>query len=104
MEFIETPIFTKEFRKIMSDGHYRLLQRELLMVPEAGKLIIGSGGLRKLRWSMPERGKRGSIRIIYYFQKPDTIFMLFLYKKNDLENLSLSQVKMLKKITEEYLQ
>jgi hypothetical protein len=103
MEFIETPIFTKEIRRIMPDDLYLLLQKELILRPEAGKLITGSGGLRKLRWSMPGKGKRGSIRIIYYFLTPNTIYMLLPYKKNELETLSAPQLKILKKITEEYL-
>jgi hypothetical protein len=88
----------------MPDELYLILQKELLLHPEAGKLITGSGGLRKLRWSMPGKGKRGSIRIIYYFCKPNTIYMLFPYKKNELETLNPPQLKILKKIMEEYLQ
>lgn len=64
---IETPAFTRRITKLMSDESYRALQSYLVMDPEKGKLIQGSGGLRKLRWSALGRGKRGGSRIIYYW-------------------------------------
>jgi hypothetical protein len=62
------------------DESYRKLQSVLMLRPEAGNVIRGSGGLRKIRWNLPGSGKRGSLRIIYYWNPPGTIFMLFPYR------------------------
>lgn len=67
MRFIETPIFTREVTTLLSDEEYRGLQLALALRPEAGAVIRGGGGLRKLRWSIAGKGKRGGVRIIYYW-------------------------------------
>ena len=66
MEFIETPIFTKRIKQLISDKEYHLLQLELTMRPDSGDLIKHSGGIRKKRWAVSGRGKSGGIRVIYY--------------------------------------
>jgi len=101
--FIETPIFTKELVALITDESYRRLQKELLFRPEAGTPIKGSGGLRKIRWNLPGKGKSGGIRLIYYYDKPSVIYMLFPYKKSAQENLTPSQLKYLTAIIKEYL-
>ena len=73
MEFIETPIFTREIRRLLSDDEYRRMQIALLLRPDIGDLIQGSGGLRKLRWRIAGQGKRGGLRVIYYWVVPDSI-------------------------------
>lgn len=74
------------------------------MRPEAGDLIRGSGGLRKIRWSLPGKGKRGGLRIIYYWDKPgNTFYMLTVYKKSTKGDLTRSQVKILRQLVEEWL-
>ena len=103
MIFIETSIFTKEIKSLLPDSEYRLLQRDLVLRPDAGKLIRGSGGLRKIRWNLPSEGKRGGVRIIYYWDVPDKIYMLFPYKKTEKEDLTLRQLKVLKNIVKEWL-
>ncbi|HLB48212.1 MAG TPA: hypothetical protein VJL59_14485 [Anaerolineales bacterium] len=88
MEFIETSIFTKLIYTYLSDDEYLGLQVFLLKYPEAGKIVPGSGGVRKLRWAMAGRGKRGGARVIYYFKKPDSeIWMLTIYGKSQVENI-----------------
>ena len=74
-----------------------------MLNPGAGAMIKGSGGLRKIRWNLPGVGKRGALRVIYYFDKPETIYMLFMYKKNKQEDLTPEQVKILKKTIKENL-
>lgn len=99
MEFIETPIFTKIVNKYLNDTEYFALQLELMNHPEKGVLIPGSGGLRKIRWSSKGRGKSGGVRIIYYYKCDDyQIWLLTIYAKNEIENISL---KLLKSIKEE---
>jgi mRNA-degrading endonuclease RelE of RelBE toxin-antitoxin system len=82
MTIIETPIFTRRIKTILTDEQYRELQNELIAHPEAGKIISGSGGIRKLRWGGSGRGKRGGSEIIYYwFSQKEVILRLFIYSK-----------------------
>jgi hypothetical protein len=103
MEFIETSIFTKQVLKLLPDQNYQKLQSILLLNPAAGAIIKGSGGLRKIRWNLPGAGKRGALRVIYYFDQPETIYMLFMYKKNEQEDVTPEQLKILKKAIKENL-
>ena len=103
MVFIETSIFTKELVKLLSDDEYRILQHNLVIRPTAGSLIKGTGGLRKIRWKSSGKGKSGGLRIIYYYDPPDKIYMLFPYKKSDQEDLTPAQVKTLSKLVKEFL-
>jgi mRNA-degrading endonuclease RelE of RelBE toxin-antitoxin system len=105
MTIIETPIFTKRLKTLLSDEEYRQLQNSLISDPEAGKIIPHSGGLRKLRWSGSGRGKRGGSRVIYYWvTKRETILLLLIYAKNVQEDLTTEQLKILRKLVEEELQ
>ena len=105
MTIIETPIFTRRIQVMLSDEEYRLLQAHLVNKPDVGKIIPGSGGMRKLRWSAKGHGKRGGIRVIYYwFMSKDIILLLFAYSKNEQDDLTKEQLRQLKKIIErEYL-
>jgi len=103
MIFIETSIFTKEITGLLPDESYRMLQAVLMLRPEAGSVIRGSGGLRKIRWNLPGSGKRGALRVIYFWSPPDTIFMLFPYRKAEQEDLTSDQLKLLRKMVKEFL-
>jgi hypothetical protein len=84
MLFIESPLFTRLVHDYLSDDEYSGLQALLMEHPESGVIIPGSGGVRKLRWSVAGRGKRGGIRVIYYWKcADDEIWMLTLYAKNE---------------------
>ncbi len=99
MLIIETPVFTKRVLQILTDDEYRELQHFIVQKPDRGDIIPGSHGLRKLRWSVSGRGKRGGTRVIYYWLKPrDTILMLFVFKKNERSDLTKEQLKILKAI------
>lgn len=101
MVIIETPIFTKRIQELITDDEYRLLQTHLVNRPDVGKIIPGSGGLRKLRWSAGGHGKRGGIRSIYYwFVSQDIILLLYAYPKSEQDDLTQEQLKQLKKIVE----
>ena len=101
MIILETTVFTKIVQVLMPDDEYRLLQNHLIEFPEAGDLIKGSGGLRKIRWKLEGRGKRGGVRVIYYWAvTDDQIFMLFAYAKNEQEDLTKDQLSVLKKLVE----
>ena len=106
MEFIETPTFTKLVLDLLEDDDYAKLQAALALRPDMGKVIPGSGGIRKARWagSGSSRGKRGGLRVIYYWQvADDIIWMLMAYPKSDQEDLSRDQVRQLKILVEEFL-
>ncbi len=72
----------------LSDDEYQGLQNYLLQHPEAGKVVPGSGGVRKVRWKMAGKGKSGGVRVIYYFKKrDDEIWLLTIYSKSEVENI-----------------
>ena len=104
MLLIETPIFTRRIQQWLSDEQYRLLQQQLVAKPDTGRVIPGSGGLRKMRWSVSGRGKRGGVRIIYYWAVArEHILMLFVYPKNEQDDLTPTQLRALRHtIDEEY--
>lgn len=87
----------------MPDEEYRALQGALLLRPDAGDLIKGSGGLRKILWKLPGKGKRGSLRGIYYWDTPDAIYMLLPYGKTEQENLTPKLLKVLSSLVKEWL-
>lgn len=104
MRFVETAIFTREVRNLLSDDNYRALQFSLLLRPEAGAVIRGSGGLRKIRWSLAGTGKRGGLRVIYYWHKvEEVVYMLLIYRKSRQEDLTQEQLKVLRKLVRENL-
>ena len=102
MRFIETPIFTKELQNFLTEEDHRSLQLALLFRPEQGKIIQGSGGLRKIRWGTKGSGKRGGCRVIYYWdKKSETIYMLLVYLKSKQEYLTKAQMKILSRLVKE---
>ncbi len=102
MLFVETPIFTRLVRRFLADDEYRLLQAALAIRPQAGAVIRGAGGLRRIRWVAEGRGKSGGLRVIYYWVVDrNTILMLYLYPKAEQDDLSPSQTRALRQIIEE---
>lgn len=94
--FIESSTFERIRPVYMDDDEYSLLQRFLFRNPEAGELIPGSGGVRKVRWSRKGMGKRGGLRIIYYVRyRPDEFWMLTVYAKAKRENIPSHILKQL---------
>ena len=99
MTFVETKLFTDLVQEYLSDDEYAAMQQFLAMNPESGDVIPGSGGVRKLRWGVSGRGKRGGLRVIYFLRRRnDEVWMLTLYAKNVADNIP---AKVLKKIKEE---
>ena len=96
------PVFTDLVCRQLDDDDYRALQIALLLRPEQGAVIPGSGGLRKIRWGAEGRGKRGEHRVIYFWDKASsTFYMLFLYRKNEQGDLSATQIRTLARLVRE---
>ena len=101
MVIVETSVFTRRIVALLTDDEYRKLQVVLANRPNAGAVIAGSGGLRKIRWTIEGRGKRGGVRVIYYWAvAQERIVMLFVYAKNERADLSTDQLGILRKIVE----
>lgn len=102
MIFTETPVFTRQITKLLPDAEYRELQQELILNPAAGDVIRHSGGLRKVRWRSVTKGKRGGLRIIYYwYVSNDEIYMLLAYGKGVKDDLTAKEVKILRGFVQE---
>jgi mRNA-degrading endonuclease RelE of RelBE toxin-antitoxin system len=99
MEIKETPLFTRRLPDLMHDDDYALLQAALIVNPQLGAVIPGMGGIRKMRWSGSDRGKRGGTRVIYFAAiAHDIILMLYIYPKNEQEDLSEAQKMALRRV------
>lgn len=102
MVFIETVLFSNYLHNYLNDDEYRKLQSYLIEQPESGDLIIGTGGLRKLRWLLNGKGKRSGIRVIYYWRaSEEQIYLFTLYAKNEMSDLSSADKKALKVMLED---
>ena len=94
--FIESSVFGRVLSAYLDDDEYSELQQYLIQNPEAGEVIPGSGGLRKLRWARSGVGKRGGLRIIYFVRyRPTEFWMLTLYAKAKRENIPAHILKSL---------
>lgn len=104
MLFVETPYFTRFCDDHCGDDELRCLQQQLMEQPEAGDLIRGSKGLRKLRWALPGRGKRGGARVIYYWRSAaGRIYLLYAYTKSTQADLTTTQTKLLVQLMSEVI-
>lgn len=102
MLFIETPTFTKQITALLPDYAYKELQSALMANPDAGDLIKGVGGIRKLRWGRPGSGKSGGIRTKYFWRKDqDQILMLVAYQKSKKDNLTVKEAAVLRDLVTE---
>jgi mRNA-degrading endonuclease RelE of RelBE toxin-antitoxin system len=100
--FVETRLFTKLVLDYLTDEDYAALQEALMRDPESGPVIPGSGGVRKLRWAAPGRGKRGGFRVIYYVRRAHgMIWMLTMYPKNVMESIPAHVLRQIAKEVED---
>jgi mRNA-degrading endonuclease RelE of RelBE toxin-antitoxin system len=97
LTFVETKLFTSLVDGYLSDDEYAALQLSIAANPQAGEIVRGSGGVRKLRWSGSGRGKRGGIRVIYYLRTiRGEVWMLTLYAKNEADSIPAHVLKRIK--------
>jgi hypothetical protein len=98
--FEEDPDFTAKALRLLGDEGIFAVQMYLLERPDAGAIIRGSGGCRKLRWAAKGHGKQGGARVIYYWViDDDRILLLDIYAKNESANLSSARLQQLKRKT-----
>jgi len=99
MEFLEAPAFTRYVSGYLTDDEYRELQNRLAAAPEHGDVIPGTGGFRKLRWTDPRRdkGRRGGLRVIYYyFPGEQQIWLITFYNNDEASDLTPKERQALK--------
>ena len=97
--FVESSTFEKNRAYYLDDDEYSALQHYLMQNPEAGQVIPGAGGVRKVRWVRTGIGKRGGLRIIYFVRyQPDELWMLTLYAKAKHANVPAHILKQLLEI------
>lgn len=97
LTFVETKLFTSLVDRYLSDEEYAGLQLSIAANPEAGEIVRGSGGVRKLRWGGSGRGKRGGIRVIYYLRTArGEVWMLTVYAKNEADSVPAHVLKRIK--------
>ncbi|HEX9160416.1 MAG TPA: hypothetical protein VF980_01815 [Thermoanaerobaculia bacterium] len=104
LEFLETAVFTRRIADLLTDSEYAALQGALIVSPDAGDVIPGTGGLRKMRWQESRRGKgkRGGVRVIYYwYASGRVIYMLVAYSKDERDDLTASDKRILKRLVVE---
>lgn len=100
--FVETRLFTRIVNEYLTDTEYAELQATLMGNPEAGAVIPGSGGVRKLRWKAPGRGQRGGYRVIYFLKRAeDVIWLLTMYSKNVADNIPAADLRKIRKEIED---
>lgn len=101
MIFIETPIFTEDVDQLLTKDEYREFQDYLAKDPEAGDLIKGTGGLRKVRWAAKNKGKSGGVRVIYYHVTvAHQVRLILIYQKGRQDSLTDAQKAQLRKLNE----
>ena len=99
MIFVELTPFGAFRERHWTDETFGALQRFLLATPDAGNLLRGGGGLRKVRWQTQGRGKRGGARVIYYWHvQADCIYLIYGYTKTHRENLTARQISVLQSL------
>jgi len=102
-QFVEAPAFARFRDGYLDDDGFAELQRYLASNPEAGDMVPGGGGIRKLRWKDPRRGKgrRGGLRVIYYcFLSEQEIWLLTLYDKDESADLTKDEREQLRRALE----
>lgn len=94
MLFVETSVFSAQRDDWLSDDEFRALQSYLIEHPDAGDIIRGTGGIRKVRWAAKGKGKSGGVRVIYYWAKaPSHVYLLTLYGKSERADIDRATLK-----------
>lgn len=100
-----TPQFMRLANKVMSPEVMQQLIDSLALKPDQGAIIVGAGGIRKMRWrtGKDNKGKSGGVRILYYYEQKTLVLLITLYRKSDKENIDASEKNELKKLLPELI-
>jgi hypothetical protein len=99
MTVVESERFLKDTKPLMSDAERAELVAFVGANPEAGEIVPDTGGVRKIRWALAGRGKRGGARVIYYYHSERLpVFLLAAYAKNEKANLSQAERNAIKRL------
>lgn len=102
MDFIATPTFSRKRKKLLSEKDFALFIQTIGDTPDAGAVIVGTSGLRKIRFALPGRGKSGGVRIIYFWLvNRETVILLEIYSKAAKSDLTGAEEKYLAKLRDE---
>jgi hypothetical protein len=102
LTFVETATFTRLITGLVADEDYAKFQHELAESPDKGDLLVGGGGVRKVRLAVGGRGKSGGARVLYlYLQHRGVIYLLYLFTKGDAANLSAEGKKAMRELAQE---
>jgi hypothetical protein len=103
MILIESAVFTRQLRELLTDEAYASLQWHLALYPKAGEVIQGTGGLRKVRWASGGGGQRGGVRVIYFHAvSQNQVRLLLIYRKGVKDDLSAAEKKVLRRLNENW--
>ncbi len=103
MIFIESPVFSADLLELLSDDEYSAFQRYLIANPDAGDVIQGTGGLRKVRWAAGGKGKSGGVRVIYFHvDELEQIRLLLIYRKGIKDDLTEREKSILRGIKDRW--
>lgn len=100
IEFVETLIFTRQIKELATDDELKNLQVELIAQPDKGDVIKDTGGLRKVRMAVGNKGKSGGVRVLYVLAHADKIFLVLAYPKSAKDSLTNEEKAELKKLVQ----
>ena len=99
MQLYFTRTYERAIRKLLPADSRKAMETAIAAAPDAAPVIPGTGGIRKLRWAAPGRGKRGGIRTIYFYHAgPEAVYLLTAYAKSDRDDLTPADVKALSRL------
>ncbi len=100
---LETPEYLKRGKNLFKEKELSAIVFYLSSHPKAGEIIVGTGGIRKLRWAISGKGKRGGVRIIYYYHNVEIpLVLLTVFSKNEKANLNMAERNELKTLVKQY--
>ena len=99
----ETDVFQRYADEVWKEGEREKFIEWIAAHPEAGAIIAGSGGCRKVRWATTGQGKSGGARIIYFLNSDETVWLLIVYKKAKFDNLPTAFIAQLRKAVQDAL-
>ena len=100
LEFVHLPSYRRSASGLIDEDRQRAIEDTLIANPETGAILVGTGGVRKLRVPLEPKGKRGGARLIYHYRRAKgRIYLIVAYAKNRKENLTPAERSVMKRLT-----